>query len=166
MCSEDPSLPRRIDVVAVRLHPVVPDSAAADSSRSLGRKRLSIKCRLSARRSHGSTRESHLRRRTVASVTLLPFMPRGLIAVAPLRQWSHDPAMHLGKDPVDQARHSSWRAMSHSESGCVSALRHGDITTRCSGTGFDKVHARHGHASIGTIDSALVPHHPPAELGR
>jgi hypothetical protein len=40
------------------------------------------------------------------------------------------------------------------------------LTSRCSGTGFDKVHARHGHASIAISDSALGPHRPAAELGR
>jgi hypothetical protein len=88
----------------------------------------------------------------VASGTLLQFMPGGLIVVAPLRQWSHDRAMHLGKDPVDQARHSSWRPWAQQESGCIAALRHGDITGRCSGTGTRGAH--------------LTRQRPPAELRR
>ena len=88
----------------------------------------------------------------MASGTLLPFMPGGLIAVAPLRQWSHDPAMHLGKDPVDLASRASWHMIAQSESACVAALRHGDITGRFSGTGTRGAH--------------LMPLRPPAELRR
>ena len=40
------------------------------------------------------------------------------------------------------------------------------ITSRCSGTGYDKAHGRHGHLSFTCRDSALGPHRPPAELGR
>jgi hypothetical protein len=42
----------------------------------------------------------------------------------------------------------------------------GDITSRCSGTGLDKVHARHCHTSIENSDVALGPRRPAAELGR
>jgi hypothetical protein len=40
------------------------------------------------------------------------------------------------------------------------------LTTRCSGTGIDKVHARHRHANIAFSVRAPQGWRPPAELGR
>jgi hypothetical protein len=40
------------------------------------------------------------------------------------------------------------------------------LTSRCSGTGIDKVHARHCHASIWSCVRAPLGWRPPAELGR
>jgi hypothetical protein len=64
---------------------------------------------------------------------LLPFRPERLSEVAPLRQWSHDRAMHLWKVLVDRATCASWPAFTHQESACVAASRCGDIPGRCNG---------------------------------
>jgi hypothetical protein len=56
-----------------------------------------------------------------------------LIAVAPQRRWSHDRAMHLGKEPVDRATRASWPATSQPELSFFAASRSVDITSRCNG---------------------------------
>jgi hypothetical protein len=84
--------------------------------------------------------------------SLLAFMPGKLCGVAPLRQWSHDCAMHLGKDLVVWATRASLQAFPHQESACIAASRCGDITGRCSGTGTRGAH--------------LQRLRPPAELRR
>jgi hypothetical protein len=100
--------------------------------------------------------------------TLIPpaVLARTLSAVAPLRLASHDRAMHLGEVPADLATRAPHWLWKQSEIAVVDAPTCGDITSRCSGTGIDVVHARHGHASI--MLSVRAPHgwRPPAELGR
>jgi hypothetical protein len=103
-------------------------------------------CRSSACRagqwSPGHAGKGHLRRGNCA-VTLEG--PRRscldrLIVVAPLRQWSHDRAMHVATSPVDPATRASWRAFPQQESVSLEAPRPGDITGRCSGTGIRGAH--------------------------
>jgi hypothetical protein len=71
---------------------------------------------------------------------LLPFMPKRLSAVAPLWQWSHDRAMHLGKDLFDRATCARpWR-WKHSDLPALMRLRAVFLTSRCRRTVNDKVH--------------------------
>jgi hypothetical protein len=97
---------------------------------------------------------------------LAPLMPGKVVMVAPLAQWLHHRGMQLGKGLVDLATRAPPGLRKQSDSVLIVRPMCGDITSRCSGTGNDQVHARHCSANIKFSVRAPQVRRPPAELGR
>ena len=92
-------------------------------------------------------------------------MPERLGGIAPLGQWSHDRAMHLGKDLVVQATTAQNQRMTHQESMRVESwyVRRYNISLQRPG---EALHGARTRRAGGKPTSAPEALRPAAELGR